>query len=107
MAREKDPFKSLPQDFKDAVDSEMTDDLKGRLSDVAKNEEANQSAKKADPDLNRLKDELKTAGLGYTEVTKANKMRLKYVIKRLAELGDPVAVTIVNLDRDAEMQKGL
>lgn len=107
MAKDKDPFKSLPQDFKDAVDGEMTDALKVRLSDVAKGEEANQSAKKADPDITSLKEQLKEASLGYNEVSKANKLRLKYIIKRLAQLGDPVAITIVNLDRDAEIQKDL
>lgn len=102
----KDPFEQLEESFKDAVAGGTTDDLKARLAEVAKNEEQNQSAKKADQDLNNLKGQVKVASAGYTEVSKANRLKLKFIIRNLADKGDVVAQSIVQNDIDAEMQKG-
>lgn len=97
----KDEFEALPQDFKDAVSAAGLDELKGRLSDVAKAEEENQSAKKADADLNDKKELAKLAASGYVELTKLHKLKRKFIIRNLADKGDPVAQNIVNLDAGA------
>lgn len=101
----KDPFENLEEAFKDAVAGATVEELKSRFSEVAKNEEANKSAKKADPDLNRLVEQVKVASAGYAEVSKANRLKLKCIIRHLADKGDAVAQTIVQNDIDAELQK--
>lgn len=106
MAKQKkDPFEELGDDFKDALNGLGLDSLKAKLAEVAKGEEANQSAKKADEDLNRLKEQVKNASLGYNEVTKTNRLKMRYIIRHLADAGDEVALTIIQNDISAEMQK--
>lgn len=107
MAKEKkDPFEALDKEFKDAVESESLEQLAKRFSDVAKSEEANQAAKKADEDLLRAQEQVANAQLGYTEVTKANKLKKKYIIRYLADKGDSVAQGIIQNILLAESMKG-
>jgi hypothetical protein len=94
----KDKFEALSEDFKSAVGSSNLDELKVRLSDVTKTEEENQSAMKADEDLNNLKEQVKLASSGYRELTKLNKLKRFFIIQALADKGDPVAQNIVNLN---------
>lgn len=101
----KDPFAELDDVFKNEVSGASLDQLKDKLSEVAKKEEENQAAKKADEDLNRLKEQVKDASLGYSEVTKRNKLKLKFLIRNLADKGDPVSANIVRLELAAEDQK--
>jgi hypothetical protein len=101
----KNKFDALPQDFKDAVDTMSLDELKTRLSDVAKAEEENQSEMKADEPLNQLKEQVKVASSGYREVSKLNKLKRLYTIQNLADKGDPVAQSIVQNNINAESQK--
>jgi hypothetical protein len=103
----KDKFAALPDTFKNDVGSASLETLKQILAEVAKKEEANQSAKKADPDLNRLKEQVKVASSGYTDVTKMNRLKLKFIIRNLADKGDDVAATIIKNDISAEMQKSM
>jgi hypothetical protein len=102
----KDPFEGLPEDFKKSVEAADLDGLKMLFSGVAKGEQANRSAKKADEDLNNLLEQVKVASSGYAEVTKANKTKASYLIRFLADKGDPVAQSIVQNEIDAAMQKG-
>lgn len=101
----KDPYEALPTEWKDALEGMGPDELKQRLAEVAKSEEANQSAKKADEDLNNLKEQVKNASLGYNEVSKVNRLKTKLVIRHLADKGDVVAQSIIQNDISAEMQK--
>lgn len=98
----KDPFEDLPEDFKDAVTSASVNELKDKLSDVAKNEEANLAAKKADPDLAESKEAVKVASEGYREITKQNKLKRKFIIQQMALSGDDLAQKIVQMDLDAK-----
>lgn len=105
--KNKDPFAELPESFKDALATADEQQLKDKLSEVAKSQEDNKSAMKADKDLNDLKEKVKVASSGYTEVTKTNKLKTKFVIRLLADKGDSVAQRIVQNDIDAELQKSL
>ncbi len=102
----KGPFDSLPSEFKDAVAAEDLAAIKARLSDIAKAEEANQAAKAADEDLNKLKEQAKYAGVGYREGTKMNKTKVKFIISVLADKGDETALQIVRLNLIAAGLKG-
>jgi lantibiotic modifying enzyme len=101
----KDPFSSLDPGFKDGLEGATVDQLKAKLAEVAKAEEANQSSKKADEELNRLKAQVKNASLGFAELSKRHRLQLKYLIRQLADKGDEVAQTIIQNDISAEMQK--
>ncbi|WNM70301.1 hypothetical protein [Myxococcus phage Mx1] len=101
----KDPYASLPDDFKSAVGLASPEELKAKLAEVAKSQEANLSSMKADPDLNKLKEQVKFAGAGYSEVTKTNRQKTKFIIRALADKGDPVAQAIIQNDIEAELQK--
>ena len=105
MAKKVDPFSKLSPEFRDALAGATTDELKVKLSEVAKDEEANKSAKNADEDLNSLKKQVKVASEGYLEVTKRNRLKIKFIIRLLAENGDPVASAIIQNDASAAMQK--
>lgn len=105
--KNKDPFAELPESFKDALATADVNQLKDKLAEVAKAQEANKSEMKADEDLNNLKEQVKVASSGYTEVTKSNKLKTKYVIRLLADKGDAVAQSIVQNDINAELQKSL
>lgn len=102
----KDPFADLPESFKDEVASSL-DAAKAKLAEVAKMEEKNQSEKKANPDINSLKAKLKIETSPYTEVSKMNKLKTKYIIQRMADQGDNVAQSIVQDDLSAEAQKSI
>ncbi len=104
--KKKGPFDSLPTEFKDAVAAEDLQAIKARLSDIAKAEEANQAAKNADEDLNKKKEQAKIAGEVYREGTKANKLKVKFIITVLADKGDETALQIVRLNLLAAGLKG-
>ena len=104
--KKKGPFDSLPTEFKDAVAAEDLTAIKARLSDIAKAEEANQAAKNADEDLNKLREQAKYAGESYREASKANKTKVKYIITVLADKGDETALQIVRLNLLAAGLKG-
>jgi len=92
--------------FIDSVNGLNTDALRIKYAEVAKNEEANQSAKKADGDLAAKKDAVKAASSGYSEITQRNKLRSKFLIRMLSDSGDAVAATIIQNDAEAEALKG-
>ena len=101
----KDPFSKLDPEFRDALAGASSEELKAKLSDVAKDEEANKSSKKADPDLKRLKEQVKVAGEGYSELTKRNRLKIKFIIQLLADKGDVVASAIIQNDMAAANMK--
>lgn len=93
----KSEYDDLPAEFKDEIAACSLDTLKGKLAELVKTEEANTAAKAADEDLNSLKEKLKVASEPYNEITKTNKLKLKYMISVLADKGDLMAIEIVKL----------
>jgi hypothetical protein len=100
-----DPFEALSMAYKDEVGAADLNKLKQLLADVAKSEEANQAAMKADEELNQLKEKVKVATEGYSEVKKTNRLKTKFIIRALSDKGDTVAQSIVQNTLLAEMQK--
>lgn len=96
--RPKDPFSALPETFKDACAAAQTDELQGRLASTAKDEEENQSAKRADQQLKEKAKEYQLAGQVYKEATKLNKLKTQYVIRILADRGDQKCQEILKLN---------
>lgn len=103
--QKKDPFEALPDEFKSFVDGAGLEELRLKLSDVAKSDEQNLSAAKADEDLNTKRASVKTAMEPYKEVAKLNKLKRKRLIIALSDKGDVVAENIVKLDVAAELTK--
>lgn len=94
----KNKFDDLPQEWKDALDGASLEELKTKVADVAKTEVLNQSAMKADQDLNEKKELVKEASAGYRDLTKLNKLKLAYLTQMMADKGDPMSQeTIQNL----------
>jgi hypothetical protein len=84
-----DKFQDLDNEFKDAVAAMATEDINKKISDVAKNQEAVDEAKKADPQLAEAKEAVKVAGAGYKEATKMNRLRIQYAMRVLGDRGQP------------------
>ena len=81
MARKtakKNPFEDLDTDYKTFVENATDDEIRRKASDVALAEHENITAKKADQDLRDKQEAVKYAAAGYTEATKANKLRIAY-----------------------------
>jgi hypothetical protein len=91
------PFSALDEEFKEAVAAATTEALKTQFGQVAKNEVENQAAMKADPDLKSLRAQAADAGAQYREATKANKQRLKFILRVLGDRGDEQAQEIMRL----------
>jgi hypothetical protein len=83
----KDPFAGLPDEFKEQVAKLDKDGLNLKLAEVAKNEFENQKLKAEDKDLNDLKEQVKVASEGYVESTKANKLKVKWLVHIMREKG--------------------
>jgi hypothetical protein len=94
----KNPFDALPEDFKNAIEGASAQQLSDRLSDIAKSDELNLAAAKADEDLQNAKDQVKVCSESYREVAKMNKLKRKYIIQSMSDSGDDVAQKIVQMD---------
>jgi len=84
----KDPFKKLDETFRADVDAKPSEELKKIVTKVALDQVAIDIAHAADPDIERLKGELKTSQETYTEPTKQNKLKVKYLRHLLKERGE-------------------
>lgn len=94
----KNPYDALPDDFKSFVDGAALEGLKDKLGEVAKMEEQNLAACKADGDLNTKREAVKFAMEPYKEIAKMSRLKKKYLIQALADKGDKVSESIVRLD---------
>lgn len=83
----KGPFDKLDKEFKDAVDSMGKDEVKARVATVALAQSEMDEAEKDDQHLKEVKDAAAEAGKSYSEPKKINKLRIRYLRKRLGELG--------------------
>jgi FtsZ-binding cell division protein ZapB len=86
-ATKKDPFEDLPSDWKDAIAQSSVEEINKRVAELAKGEEENQKAKKDDPDLAEKREALKVASEGYKEATKGYKLRMKWIMQVLGDMG--------------------
>lgn len=78
VAKDKDPFESIPEEFKDAVAGMSVDEIKQRIAQVALDQVELMKAKKEDQDLFEKKEAYKEAGALYREGTKLNKTKIEY-----------------------------
>lgn len=100
-SKKKDPFAAIPEDFKDGVEGMGQDELKAKFVEVTKAELENQAAAKADQDLSQAKDRARIAGQIYSDQTKMNKLKTKYLIQAMADKGDSKSEQIVRLELSA------
>lgn len=75
----KDPFEDLDDDFKSTAENMDETALRGKVSEIALNQEALMEAKGADVDLAQKREQASIAGAVYREGTKMNKLRTKYL----------------------------
>jgi hypothetical protein len=85
----KDKFAELDEEFKNSVSSMSPDAINLKIAEVAKNENENQRLKKEDEDLEAQKVLYKEAGQSYKDATKANKLRIAFMIRVLGDKGKP------------------
>jgi predicted carbohydrate-binding protein with CBM5 and CBM33 domain len=83
----KSPFADLDLEFKDAIASMSTEDINKRIAEVAKNQEENLKAMKEDQQLAEAKAAAASAGAGYKEATKMNRLRVRYAMEILGARG--------------------
>ena len=88
MARpSKDPYEDLPPEFVDAVGSMTVEQMNERISTVAKGEVENLAAKEMDEALEEAKATAKDLGAPYSDATKMNKLKIKYLHMQLKAKG--------------------
>lgn len=92
--------------FRDSLNGANLENLRMKYAEVKKDEEANQSAKKADEDLAQKKAAADAAAAGYSDLSKRNKLKTKYLIRLLSDSGDTVAQQIIMNTLAAEAMKG-
>ncbi len=78
MAKEKDPFEGVPEEFRDAIAGMSVEEIKQRIATVALDQVELMKAKKEDQDLFEKKELAKEAGALYREGTKLNKTKIEY-----------------------------
>jgi hypothetical protein len=98
----KDPFAALPESFKDAMTAAGSDELNKQLGAIAKAEEHNKAAMKADKDLKEKRAQVMEASKVYRENTKLNDLKTKYITRQLADKGDSLSSETVRLSLDAK-----
>jgi DNA-binding transcriptional regulator GbsR (MarR family) len=86
-ATKKDPFAELPNEWKDAIAQSSVEEIDKRIAELSKAEEESQNAKKLDPDLAEKREALKYASEGYKDATKGYKLRMKYIMRVLGDMG--------------------
>lgn len=83
----KDPFEDLDKEFKDAVNGMNRDEARARAGKIALDQADFDAAEKEDQDLKDKREIAAHAGAVYTDAKKFNKLRIRYLRKRLADIG--------------------
>lgn len=83
----KDKFKNLDSDFKDALASSSPEDIYKRITELSSQLEELDKAKKADQDLENLKEKVATALEPYKAAGKDLKLRIKFALQVLGDKG--------------------
>lgn len=81
--KELEKLETLPEEWRLEVDRMEPAAIKTLLAEVTLNERENQNNKKLDQDLAEKKAAYSFASEGYKEATKANKLRITYLLKSL------------------------
>lgn len=74
----KDPFASLDEEFKAAVPTMTSEDIKRRVADIALELDRLLEAKKEDQDLQKKLEAAKEAGAIYREGQKGARLRIRF-----------------------------
>lgn len=83
----KNPFEDLDEEWMSAVAGSTVDEINARIAELAKAQEENLAAQKADGDLAEKKEAVKFASENYRENTKGYKTRMKYIMQILGDKG--------------------
>ncbi len=100
-SKKKDPFAALPDDFKDGIEGMGQEELKAKFVEVTKSELENIAAAKADQDLLIARDRARVAAQVYTDQSKMNRLKTKYLVQAMADKGDSKSEQIVRLELSA------
>lgn len=84
---EKDPFATVPEEFKDAVQGMSADEINARIAQVAKDQVDLMKAKKEDQDLEEKKVAYREAGQVYREGSKLNRVKIEFCKAILEQKG--------------------
>jgi hypothetical protein len=88
MARpKKDPYETLPDEFKTKVDGATDEQIIEFLGEVGKAEELNRRLKEDDQDLQEKKAAKEMAEEGYKEASKSNRLKTRYLYDILRARG--------------------
>ena len=85
--KKKNMWEDLPQEFKDQIDNSDEAACRKTLSEVGIAQELLLQAKKADQQLAEAQEAFKSAGAGYRDGTKANRLKTRYVVERMKAMG--------------------
>lgn len=80
-------FKKIDEDWRNDMMSRDSEDLNKVIRDCAINNVVLALAKAADPDLARIAEELATAKAVYTDGTKANNLKIEFLVEVLRSQG--------------------
>lgn len=83
----RDKLKDIDPYFLDEVDGMPKDQVEAKVVSLTKYREEVETAQKADEDLKSARAKVKTINETYTVPLRANKMKLQYLLQRLAEQG--------------------
>ncbi len=87
--KKKDKFLVLNEDFRDGVNGMTEAEIRDSIARIALDQAALMEAKDLDQDLADKKELAKEAGAVYREGTKANKLKVEFLRRKLGELGKP------------------
>jgi hypothetical protein len=82
-----DKVRQFDGEFADGVQTYTDDELKNKMVSFEQATQELEEAKKNDPDLTHLREQLATANETYTEGAKRNKMRKKLILQVLESRG--------------------
>ena len=82
-----DKLKEIDPQFLENIQSAAKENLDGKIVELTKYQEEISEAKKADPDLQRLQEQVRFANAGYRETQGAIKLKIKYVVELLKSKG--------------------
>jgi hypothetical protein len=83
-------FRKIDEDWRISQNTKDAKSLKDEVCKVAINTIQLAMAEKFDPDLNDLKEKMKTAKEPYSEGKKINTLKMSYIIELLSGMGEDV-----------------
>jgi hypothetical protein len=95
---DKDPFKDLDPEFRDAVAQSSPDQIRGRIAEVALYAHARQAAMEDDQDLAEKKAVVAEIQAPYKDDLKASKLKIKFMRRVLIDKGAPVPEGVTGTD---------